>query len=309
MSDANGAGDGGETGPRGEIPRADGNPANGTPGAANGKPGKAADLRVRLVSAMVLAPVILLIVWLGGWVFAALIAATAAILVSEWSGISRRTYWDAPVVIGALIAALSIFIWAAGYPRVAIGAPFIGAGVVFALASGDNFDRLLGLGVLYGALPGLALVVLRSDTAFGLAAILWLVLIVWATDIGGYAFGRFLGGPKLMPRVSPKKTWSGCLGGILLAVVATLLFNIAGGAAGAAPVWLAVVLSLVSQAGDLAESAFKRRFGAKDSSRLIPGHGGLMDRIDGLIAAAAVAAVIGIVRAGPDAAGTGLLLW
>ena len=142
-------------------------------------------------------------------------------------------------------------------------------------------------GIPYAGALGIAPIVLRSDGEYGFLAIILLFAVVWATDIAAYFVGRAVGGPKLVPRVSPKKTWSGAIGGTLPRVVAAVarrpgrrrlngLFAIA---------MLAVVLSVVAQAGDLFESALKRRFGAKDSSHLIPGHGGLMDRLDGFVTA------------------------
>ena len=135
-------------------------------------------------------------------------------------------------------------------------------------------------------------------------------MIVWTTDVGAYFVGRAVGGPKLMPQVSPNKTWAGALGGMGAAVIVavavakavalTNLFAIA---------MLAVVLSVCAQGGDLFESVLKRRFGAKDSSRLIPGHGGLMDRLDGFVTASVAAVLIGLVRGGFDAPGRGLLVW
>jgi phosphatidate cytidylyltransferase len=151
---------------------------------------------------------------------------------------------------------------------------------------------------------------LRSDPVHGFLAIIFLFAIVWATDILAYFAGRALGGPKLMPRVSPKKTWSGALAGIIAAILVAVAIAKLAGLAGLAPiVVVAALLSVVSQAGDLFESALKRRFGAKDSSQLIPGHGGLMDRLDGFVTAAVLAAVIGFARGGFEAPGRGLLVW
>jgi phosphatidate cytidylyltransferase len=139
---------------------------------------------------------------------------------------------------------------------------------------------------------------------------LFLFAIVWSTDIAAYFVGRLVGGPRLLPRVSPKKTWSGALGGLAAAVLAAIVLAKLAGLA--APFTLAVVaafLSSLAQAGDLFESLLKRKFGAKDSSHLIPGHGGLMDRLDGFVFAAALAAVIGILRGGLEAPAQGLLIW
>jgi phosphatidate cytidylyltransferase len=156
----------------------------------------------------------------------------------------------------------------------------------------------------------MAPLVLRSDAEFGLLALLMLFAVVWATDVLGYFVGRAFGGPKLAPRMSPKKTWSGALGGTIAAIIVALVVaRIAN-----LPDWpliagIALLLSAASQAGDIFESALKRRFGAKDSSHLIPGHGGVMDRLDGFWAASLIAVIIGLTRGGFDAPARALLVW
>jgi phosphatidate cytidylyltransferase len=151
---------------------------------------------------------------------------------------------------------------------------------------------------------------LRPDQAYGFSAIVFLFAIVWITDIMGYAVGRAIGGRKLWPAVSPNKTWSGTIGAVVGALVAGLAVAAWDGMALAPIAILAMILSMVAQGGDLLESAIKRKFGAKDTSDLIPGHGGLMDRLDGFIAAALAAALIGAWRGGGfDGAARGLLVW
>ena len=147
------------------------------------------------------------------------------------------------------------------------------------------------------------------DAQSGFVAILFVFAMVWASDILGYFCGRGIGGPKLWPRVSPKKTWAGAIGGFAGSIAIALGFAVAGAGRVVPLALIGALLSIVSQLGDLLESAVKRRFDVKDSSHIIPGHGGLMDRLDGFIAAVVVAALIGTLRAGPDAAGRGLLLW
>lgn len=272
--------------------------------------GKTSDLRPRVLSTAVLAPAVLAVVWLGGWPFAVLAAAAAAILLGEWSGVSRDRYFDAAVAVAGAGLFASVLAFAAGYPEVAAILLLAGVLVGQVLAWSRDPARLFAPGVFYAGLPMVALVALRGDPAYGLFAIVWLLIIVWATDIGAYFAGRRIGGPRLAPRVSPKKTWSGAIGGLITAVVVSGLFAWAvlpGGLV--AVVMLAALLSAVSQAGDILESALKRRFGVKDSSRLIPGHGGLLDRLDALVVAALVAGAIGIARGGLDSAGAGLLLW
>ena len=165
-------------------------------------------------------------------------------------------------------------------------------------------------GIPYAGALGVAPVVLRSDGAYGFLAIVFVFAIVWATDVLAYFVGRALGGPKLMARVSPKKTWSGALAGAAAAVLAGVAVARTAGLAGLVPVAvIALLLSVLAQAGDLFESALKRRFGAKDSGHLIPGHGGLMDRLDGFVTAALLAALIGLARGGFESPGRGLLVW
>jgi phosphatidate cytidylyltransferase len=165
-------------------------------------------------------------------------------------------------------------------------------------------------GIIYAAAMFAAPVILRGDPAFGLLAIVLLFAIVWSTDIFGYFAGRAIGGPKLMPVVSPKKTWSGAVAGTLGAMVAgVLVAKLFGSFSTVAIAAVALLLSVGAQAGDLFESWIKRKFGVKDSSQLIPGHGGVMDRLDGFWAAAVVGCIIGLLRGGFDAPARGLLVW
>jgi phosphatidate cytidylyltransferase len=132
---------------------------------------------------------------------------------------------------------------------------------------------------------------------------------VWVTDIGGYFAGRGIGGPKLWPRVSPKKTWAGAIGGFIASLAIAAVFASLGFGKMGPLLLLGAAVSIASQLGDLFESAVKRRFGVKDSSQIIPGHGGLLDRLDGFVAAIVLAALIGILRGGVDGVGRGLMVW
>ena len=167
----------------------------------------------------------------------------------------------------------------------------------------------IAAGIVYAALMVVAPVVLRADAALGFIAVVLLFAVVWSTDILGYFAGRAFGGPKLMPAVSPKKTWSGAIAGAAGAVAVAALLARWFGLDPVAVGVVALALSIFSQGGDLLESWIKRRFGAKDASHIIPGHGGVMDRLDGFWAAALVGAAIGLSRGGIDAAARGLLLW
>lgn len=262
-----------------------------------------------MLSALVLAPLVLFAVWIGGWPFALLLAVTASLVMWEWSGIVRGSGVGPRTVLICGVCSVPVILVAAGLPELAALAVVFAAASAHLLTRADDPGRLMGAGVAYACLPAMALVLLRGDPVLGLAAIAYLVAIVWGTDIGGYFAGRWFGGPKLWPAVSPKKTWSGSIGSLLAAIAAAGATLAAFGLLSFWPVILAAGLSMVSQAGDLAESALKRRFGVKDASNLIPGHGGVMDRIDGLAAAALGAAAVGLVRGGADAAGAGLLLW
>lgn len=165
-------------------------------------------------------------------------------------------------------------------------------------------------GIGYAGVMFAAPVILRADAAHGLLAILLLFAVVWTTDIFGYFAGRAFGGPKLCPAISPKKTWSGAIAGTLGAmIVAVLLAGYFGTFNKVAIAGIALLLSVTAQLGDLLESWVKRRFGAKDASQLIPGHGGVMDRLDGFWAAVFVGCAIGLLRGGFDFPARGLLVW
>jgi phosphatidate cytidylyltransferase len=178
------------------------------------------------------------------------------------------------------------------------------------VAAASNRLIWTAAGVAYAGILLLAPISLRADPQLGLSAIVFVFGVVWATDIVAYFAGRALGGPKLAPSISPNKTWSGVFGGTSGAlIVAAVTARYVPGSNTLALVVIAFLLSAASQIGDLAESALKRRFGAKDSGRLIPGHGGVMDRLDGFWAAALAATAIGVMRAGFDAPARGLLIW
>lgn len=165
-------------------------------------------------------------------------------------------------------------------------------------------------GIGYAGIMLAAPMLLRSGEDYGFVAIVLLFAIVWTTDIFGYFAGRAFGGPKLLPAVSPKKTWSGAIAGTLGAmIVAVLVASFFGAFNKVAIATMALLLSAVAQLGDLLESWVKRKFGAKDASQLIPGHGGVMDRLDGFWAAALTGCLIGLLRGGLDGAARGLLIW
>ncbi len=245
---------------------------------------------------------------LGGWPFALFWAAAAVGIFWEWSAIVAGGAMAARVVgVAALIAAAL----AAGTGQIYAASMALAAGAAAVAAACAPGRRGWGAaGVAYAGVVLIAPIVLRRDREFGLLAILLLFAVVWSTDILGYFVGRTIGGPRLAPQISPKKTWSGACGGALGAIAAGVaVVYIAGDTALLPVACVAFVLSTASQAGDLFESAVKRQFGVKDASHMIPGHGGLMDRLDGFIAAGAMAALVGIIHGGMDASARGLLLW
>jgi phosphatidate cytidylyltransferase len=195
----------------------------------------------------------------------------------------------------------------------ALAALAVGAVLAGLVAGADPRARFWsGAGVLYAGALMASPVLLRASPAYGLPAILWLYAVVWTTDVMAYFGGRLIGGPKLWPRVSPGKTWSGALVGAASGALCGALVGVLG-APSRVPLVpfliLGLAASIVAQLGDLFESAVKRRFGAKDSSHLIPGHGGMMDRLDGFVAAAAFAALVGWLRSSGDWIASGLFQW
>jgi phosphatidate cytidylyltransferase len=169
--------------------------------------------------------------------------------------------------------------------------------------------RWTATGFCYAAAAEVASILVRLDQAWGFVGLMLILLVVWVTDMGGYFAGRGIGGPKLWPRVSPKKTWAGAVGGFVASLAVATGFA-ANGLGKIGPVLLlGATLSIASQLGDLFESAVKRRFGVKDSSHIIPGHGGLLDRLDGFVAAIVLAAIFGFLRGGADGVGRGLMVW
>ena len=269
------------------------------------------DLGVRAVSAAVLIPAVLADVWAGGIWFHLFVALIGILMAQEWVNIVHK---DNPLqfalhAAGAMCGALlPLDIGLAGGLLAIAVLTVVSAAAAWREAPGGPAWRYLG--VPYVSLPPIALVVLRDDPGYGVAAIVLVMLMVWAADTLAYFAGRIIGGPKLAPRISPKKTWAGMGGAMVGSAVAALGVGMALGVPG---LWLllivAALLAVVEQGGDLFKSAMKRHYGVKDSGRLIPGHGGVIDRVDGLVAVATVAALIGALRAGIEHAGAGILIW
>lgn len=263
---------------------------------------QSSELGRRVISAVILALIAIAALWIGGWFFTIFVLVLAAIGLWEWTGICGagdplwlRTGFVVALVIGLALAHIGghvgDFSWALA---LLAGA----AALALSIACIRRAYGWVALGIVYVAIPSMALIAFRQAGADGLPVIVFVALIVWATDIAAYFGGRAIGGPKLWPRVSPKKTWSGAGFGLVGAIVVALIFFASAGTGSwVAALFLAILLSLGAQAGDLAESAFKRRFGVKDSGTILPGHGGVLDRVDGLYVALALAWLLAIANA------------
>ena len=253
------------------------------------------DFRLRLAAGLGMGAVALAFTLAGVMPFAVLVVLVALVVSWEWGRLVHGTEASAVVAVQIVTAVLAGVLAAAGLVGLALLALPIG-GILAALLSLGRNSIFSALGVFYAGLPTVALIWLRSDVSLGLLAVIFLVLVVVTADSAGFVAGRLFGRAKLWPAVSPNKTWAGLLGAVAASAVVGSLFWFA--IPDASAIRLAAtggVLALVAQAGDLAESALKRRFGAKDSGTLIPGHGGVMDRVDGLVAAAAAVGIAAIV--------------
>ena len=287
------------------------------PGSAQANGPRASNLTLRVASAVVLAPVTLAITYVGGWIFYALCAIAAGGILWEWVSLASHRADPRVLAPGWLALLGAMVLIGLGLPAGGMGAAAIGAIVAGSIVAAlpratdePSAPAWAAGGVIYAGALLIAPAMLRSDPQWGLTALLFLFANVWATDIFAYFCGRAIGGPLLWPRVSPKKTWSGAVGGLAGGVAASVAVAYASGVGKLGIVGvMACVLSVLAQAGDLFESSVKRRFGAKDASHLIPGHGGLMDRLDGFIAAALAALLIGIIHQGMAAPARGLLVW
>ena len=266
-------------------------------------------LTLRLISAAVLIPIVVAAVYAGHPFWDLLVVLFGGVMAWEWSRIAvksrpeasdlgRRSMSVTPCLM--VLAILLAYAFREQLPPSleSLSRPsFVFAGIVAvtfgALAQYRMASLWFGLGVAYIAIPCLAIIALRADPAVGLQQILWIVALVIAADTGAYIAGRSIGGPKLAPRISPNKTWAGLFGAVVSAAIVGAITAVV---MDLPTIWILTVISaglaVIEQAGDLAESAFKRHFGVKDASNIIPGHGGALDRVDGLIAVAAAVAGI-----------------
>jgi phosphatidate cytidylyltransferase len=286
------------------------------PAVSKASPGRRplADLGPRIVSALVLVALALVATTIGGAAFALLCLVMAAAVLLEWQRMVTGSGATLPSCIGTVV--LAIVAWLAStnsaqwaLDAIVLGAPLVGASSV-------RGRRLWAAGGLAyaGALLTAVLELRNSGPSaigteeLGLNAILWLFAVVWADDVMAYFGGRLIGGPKLWPRISPSKTWAGTITGIVSGALAGALMAPIPGS-GVPCLILGFLCALAAVAGDIFESAVKRRFGVKDSSHIIPGHGGVMDRLDGFAAAAVLAALVGVSRHGFGFAAVGLFYW
>lgn len=278
------------------------------PGPAVAASGTWAELGLRLVTALVLGTVAVGLAWAGVLPFAALVLAVALILSWEWAHVVRGGGFDLTLAIQGAAAIGAVALAAFGFAALGVAVLLIGTIIVLALEF-ESRPVLSAAGVLYAGLPAVALIWLRSSEPAGFHAVLFIMLVVAATDTAAFVCGRLIGGPRLAPSVSPKKTWSGLLGGIGAAGLTAGVFAYLIGAPPVALALTGVVTGLVAQAGDLGESALKRAFHLKDASGLLPGHGGFMDRVDGLVPVAVLLALVLVFldpKAPADALFTGL---
>jgi phosphatidate cytidylyltransferase len=267
----------------------------------------ARNLITRVASAVVLVPLAIAAAWAGGWYWTALVTLCAIGLFVEWLMMTGAA-GNAPLLVtGAAVLAIAAPFLALRNVDIALLVLALGI-VAVAFRSSTSRSWAIG-GFLYAAAAQVASIVVRLDRSEGFFALVFILLVVWCSDIGGYFAGRTVGGPKLWPRVSPNKTWAGAVGGLILSLLVAAGFAINGFGKTGPLLLVAAALSVASQLGDLFESAVKRRFGVKDSSQIIPGHGGLLDRLDGFVAAVVLAAILGVLRGGAGGAGTALMVW
>ena len=266
------------------------------------------EILIRSGSAFILAALAFGAVIADLWTFVALVVVAGGLLTWEWGGLTRGSGFDGTSLIATVCVTAVAILVAMGRPDLALIILGGTAAVVAFAGASPRHGAWALAGLAYVVFPAWALVWLRSDPNLGVAAILFVLAVVWTTDTASYIGGRGLGGAKFAPRISPNKTWSGFFVGVLtpgligygfgLALHETTPWCLAG---------VSIALALACQLGDLLESGIKRQYGVKDMSQLIPGHGGLFDRVDGLLPAAVVAGLIGLRNIAEP--GAGLLIW
>ncbi len=268
------------------------------------------DLWLRGASAAILIPAVLLDVFYGGVWFTVFAALLGVLMAQEWTNIAHNQNSAQFALHAAAVICGAVLPFEVGISGTLISILIISV-FAMALAYFQNCKNPIWayLGVPYVALPTLAFVLLRTDPVWGVWAIIWVMVIVWSADTLAYFAGRIIGGPKLAPSISPKKTWAGLCGAIVGSALASAILSAYIATQSFWPLLLlAGLFAIVEQGGDLFESSLKRHYGLKDSGRLIPGHGGVIDRVDGLTVVAICAALVGYFRGGATIP-QGLLLW
>jgi phosphatidate cytidylyltransferase len=266
-----------------------------------------ADLRPRVAAAVVMGIAALATAWIGGIVFVAFWWIAAVVVLWEWLRLVDADRFIERVAVGTLGIALAALLALNGSPFGATAALLVTAATIGFLG-GSSRRIWTAAGALYAGALVVSLALLRTSPNYGLAAVLWLFAVVWGADIAAFFGGRLIGGPRLWASVSPGKTWSGAVVGALVGAALGLALG----------PWtnridrlflLGLATAVVSELGDLFESALKRRFGVKDSSNLIPGHGGLMDRLDAFLAASVFAALVAAVNGKGSYIASGVFRW
>ena len=246
------------------------------------------ELTQRMLVGAILIVVAIAEIWLGGTAFWVLATVGGLIMVSEFSGLLKVTEQHRRMAMYAMCIPLGVL------SPLALGPSFFAFGLIIGMAIGVAMiarNAALGAGLVYVGLPVLALLWLRERPDNGLVLTLWALSLVWATDIGAFFSGRTIGGPKIAPAISPSKTWAGLIGGVAMATALAMGFRHWLGLP-LVLVWATPLLAVAAQAGDFFESWMKRRAGVKDSGSLLPGHGGVLDRLDGVVTSAPLAALI-----------------
>lgn len=284
-------------------------PASGPGDAGSSAATSSHNLALRVVSAAVLAPLAVLVAWLGDWPFALFWGIAAVAILWEWTLMVVGPRYI--MMLSSCASALAVAALVSWRGRPIAGILLVGLGALAATIFAPREQRFwITAGIGYAGTLLLAPMLLRADPHYGIPAMILLFAVVWSTDVFAYIAGRTIGGPKLAAAISPKKTWAGAIAGAFGAVlVALAIAELFGSFALSTIAIIALLLSVCAQLGDLMESAVKRHFGKKDSSGLIPGHGGVMDRLDGFWAAALVACLVGLTRGGFDNAARGFLVW
>jgi len=267
------------------------------------------NLQLRVITSIFLVTLTLVASWMGGYVFTTFSLIAGAALYYEWQGLTHMYQTKIGRVVGWCFYGVVVFLLVRNASAFVIFASIFVGCAILSLLSGQRTGWVAG-GFIYATAAPVSLILIRGDDFLGFAMLVFLYAVVWSTDSAAYFSGKTIGGAKMVPKISPNKTWSGAIGGAVFAVafsMATLFFlfeNVSFSSlmmsfSGFIMIVLALILSIASQAGDIGESWIKRRFDVKDSSNLLPGHGGFMDRLDGLVAASIVfyivAAVLGHV--------------